>query len=121
MSRGGARPNSGPKKGSVSPAKGIPSSIRLPAAASRITSREALQELAREYSGEAVMVAVKLMRGKDTGEQVRLNAVKEIIDRAWGKAAPVIEVPGSGGIIVNIVQFSEEDDPPQIEHEAPDG
>lgn len=77
--RGGARPGAGRPKGSKNK---VPGHVR---------------ELAREYSDEAVSELARLagaMPGAKTGkarsESARVMAIKELLDRAWGKSTQAV-------------------------------
>lgn len=67
MARGGARPNAGRPKGQPNKATAD------------------IKALARQYVPEAVVELARLAREADS-EQARVSAIKEILDRAYGKA-----------------------------------
>jgi hypothetical protein len=76
--KGGARPNSGRKKGS--PNK-ISSEIRA---------------IAQQHGEKAIAMLAEMMLAGES-ESARIAAAKEILDRAYGKASQLIEGPGANG------------------------
>jgi len=51
-----------------------------------------IRDLARSYSEEAILLAVKIMRDEDERGLTRLAAINVVLDRAWGKPMQGIEV-----------------------------
>jgi len=95
----------GPKPGS--PKNGG----RKPGGRNKVT--RTIKELADPYGVEALETLVHIMR-KDKNSMARIAASKEILDRAYGKAAqPLTPAPGSGGLIIELVRFG-----PTLEHPA---
>lgn len=48
-----------------------------------------LKEMARAYTGQALATLVNVMNDVNTPAGVRIQAAKEILDRAYGKQAPL--------------------------------
>lgn len=77
--RGGARPNAGRPKGR----------------ANKVTGE--IKELARAYVPD-VMPALLQIATKGESEAARVSAIKEILDRAYGKAPQAITGEGGGPV-----------------------
>lgn len=78
MAMGGKRPGAGRKLGSVNKATAE------------------LRDIARRYVPAAMKELARLAT-KAESEQARVAAIKEINDRAYGKAPQAMEVSGPGG------------------------
>lgn len=76
--KGGARPNSGRKKGSPN----------------KITAE--VRSIAQQYGEQAIKMLADMMVAGES-ETARIAAAKEILDRAYGKASQLIEGPGENG------------------------
>jgi hypothetical protein len=50
-------------------------------------------ETAKEFDGEALATLVEVMRDKAASPSARVRAAELVLDRAHGKAAPVLEQP----------------------------
>lgn len=83
MARGGARPNSGRKKGSK---------VRVTMADGRT-----LTEIARELTGDAVQTLVNIMRSLEAPPHARVTAANSLLDRGWGKPVSTHEITGKDG------------------------
>jgi hypothetical protein len=83
--KGGARPNSGRKKGSPN----------------KVTAE--IKEIANQYGEQALLTLVNLMHTANS-DSTKVMAAKEILDRAYGKATQYqeVEVDHKGGVDVNI-------------------
>lgn len=81
---GGPRPNSGRPKGSVSE-----ETKRLKAA------EATLKELATQHVPEAVAILAQMFKDEATPAAARVAAIKEIMDRAYGKAPQAVELSGN--------------------------
>ena len=55
-----------------------------------------VKALAQQYGEEAFNELVRLSKHADD-ERVRLSAIKELLDRAYGKPAQSVELGGPGG------------------------
>ena len=60
-----------------------------------------VRKLAQEYGQEAIEVLVTIMRTAES-EAVKISAVKELLDRAYGKPQPAVE-PRSEEHKVNVI------------------
>jgi hypothetical protein len=101
----------GPKPGS--PKNGG----RKPGGRNKVTL--AIKELAEPYGQEALAILVRIMR-KDKSSLARIAACKEVLDRAYGKAAqPLTPAPGSGGLIIEIVRFGATLEHPPLQEALP--
>ena len=58
---------------------------RLPGANGRGAAFKHLRELARNYTEEAVLTIVEIMRNKSNDPRLRLAAANAILDRGYGK------------------------------------
>ena len=64
-----------------------------------------IKELAAPYGPEALETLLRIMR-KDKSSMARIAASKEILDRAYGKAAqPLTPAAGANGVLIEIVRF----------------
>jgi hypothetical protein len=64
-----------------------------------------IRMLARQYCPEALIELARLAR-KSTSDNARVAAIKELLDRGYGKSPqPLTGEDGSGPIIVEIVRF----------------
>jgi hypothetical protein len=79
MSRGGKREGAGRKKG-------IPNK-----------STAEIKELAQQYAPEAIAELARLMKEAES-EAARVTAIKEILDRAYGKSPQALTGEGGGPI-----------------------
>lgn len=75
MSRGGKREGAGRKKG-------IPNK-----------STAEIKELAQQYAPEAIAELARLMKEAES-DAARVSAIKEILDRAYGKSPQALQVGG---------------------------
>lgn len=53
--------------------------------------------LAQEYGEEAIKALVEIVRDGDAPHAARVSAVKEILDRGYGKASQSVELTGAKG------------------------
>jgi hypothetical protein len=91
-SHGGPRPNSGRPKGSVSEET------------KRLKEAEAtLKELATQHVPEAVSILAKMFKDEGTPAAARVAAIKEIMDRAYGKAPQAVELSGNAENPLSII------------------
>lgn len=60
-----------------------------------------VKEIAQAYGEEAVKALVEIVRDGEAPHAARVSAVKELLDRGYGKAKQAVE--HSGGMIYNIV------------------
>ena len=51
-----------------------------------------IQQLAREFTDEAVLTLLTIMRGKNTPASARVAAANSILDRGWGKPMMQMDV-----------------------------
>ncbi len=84
---GGKRPGSGRKPGSLNKATAD------------------IKALARQYAPEAVRELARLAT-KAESEQARVSAIKEILDRAYGKSPQPHDGDGEGGAIQHAIRIS---------------
>lgn len=84
MAHGGKREGAGRKKG-------IPNKITAD-----------VKAIAQSYGEEAIMHLVEIARDGEAPHAARVSAVKEILDRGFGKAAQPLEHTGSDGGPVEI-------------------
>lgn len=73
--RGGPRPGSGRPKGSITEAR-----------RAQLKAEATLKELAAQHTPEAVKTLVALFKDSETPAAARVAAIKELLDRAHGKA-----------------------------------
>jgi hypothetical protein len=67
-------------------------------------------KLAGKYAPAAIKELARLAT-KAESEQARVSAIKEILDRSFGKAPQALSVDGDVGLTVQILRFNA-DDPP---------
>ena len=90
MAHGGARENAG----------------RKPGKPNKVTAE--VRELAGKYGPDAIKALAKLAglsmdaEGKAESEAARVAAIKELLDRAYGKSAQPIDGDGAGGPIEHL-------------------
>lgn len=77
--RGGARPGAGRPKGSLSEAR-----------QAQLRAEATLRELAAQHTPEAVRTLAEIFQDESTPPAARVAAIKELLDRAHGKATQVI-------------------------------
>jgi hypothetical protein len=81
-----------------------------------------LRELVREHSPQIVAELLKLALGARK-EAIRLAALRELMDRGWGKPVPAADNGEAGGplwITVEVVDESPTASLPLVEHREPD-
>lgn len=54
-----------------------------------------LPEMAREYTEEALLATVEIMRDKDAPPAARIQAINNIFDRGWGRAKQEVDIDHS--------------------------
>lgn len=81
--RGGKRPGAGRPKGRLN----------------KVTAD--IKEIAQSFGAEAAEMLIEIARDRKSPPAARVAAVKEILDRAYGKAKQHTEL--SGGVIYNVV------------------
>jgi len=90
MAHGGARPGAGRKHGS------------------KTKTNAELRELCRKYAPEAITALAQIAFGSEidgvifaaaTDEKARIAAIKELLDRGYGKAVQPVDGDGEGGAI----------------------
>lgn len=60
-----------------------------------------LKDIARQYTNEAVMALVGVLRGgPDIPHAAQVSAAKEILDRGYGKATTVLAGDDNGGAVL---------------------
>lgn len=67
-----------------------------------------IKALAQEHGGEAIERLVKMMRARD--KELSMRAIKELLDRGFGKAKQALEVGGLNGaphVTVTVVKSKE--------------
>ena len=67
-----------------------------------------LRQLCQSKGREAFDRLCELMRSKD--EKVSLAAIRELLDRGYGRAAPADDDGAAAPVVVNIVRFTERGD-----------
>jgi hypothetical protein len=72
-----------------------------------------MRALARDYSPKAFENLVWLSEHADT-HAVQLSAIKELLDRAYGKALQALDGNGLGGPVNVTVRWLEDDEEPGI-------
>jgi phage gp46-like protein len=87
MSRGGKREGAGRKKG-------IPNK-----------STAEIKELAQQYAPAALAELARLMKDGES-EAARVSAIKEILDRAYGKSPQAITGEGGEGAVKHAITIS---------------
>lgn len=76
---------------------------RKPGARNKVT--RTIRELAEPHGEEALRILVKIMR-RDKSSVARIAACREVLDRAFGKAAqPLTPAAGANGVLIEIVRF----------------
>lgn len=60
-----------------------------------------IKELAQSYGEEAIKSLVEIVRDGEAPHAARVSAVKELLDRGYGKAKQALE--HSGGMTYNVV------------------
>lgn len=89
-------------------AKGVKTGGRQKGTPNRSTAE--VKSLAQQYGPEAIETLVSIMRDSEN-DTARIAASKEIMDRAYGKAAQAVEVSGAGGepFSIQIIRFGGKD------------
>ena len=77
---------------------------------------EDVKALARANSKRAMQRVIELMESDD--ERVALMAAKELLERAWGKAAPAEESDDKRTLTINIVKHGDSHTPQQLDATA---
>jgi len=90
-------------------AKGIKTGGRQKGTPNKNTAE--VKSLPQQYGPEAIDTLVKIMRDSEN-DTARIAASKEIMDRAYGKAAQAVEVSGPEGepFSIQIIRFGAKDD-----------
>lgn len=60
-----------------------------------------VKEIAQSYGEEAVKALVEIVRDGEAPHAARVSAVKELLDRGYGKAKQAVE--HSGAMVYNVV------------------
>ena len=60
-----------------------------------------IKEIAQSFGEEAIKSLVEIVRDGEAPHAARVSAVKELLDRGYGKAKQALE--HSGGMIYNVV------------------
>lgn len=60
-----------------------------------------VKELAQSYGAEAITALVEIVRDGEAPHAARVSAVKELLDRGYGKAKQAVE--HSGAMVYNVV------------------
>lgn len=68
---------------------------RPPGARNKVTAE--IKEIAQQYGQEAIESLVKIMRADDMPPQARVGAIKEILDRGYGKSLQQTDLTNSDG------------------------
>lgn len=83
-------------------AKGRKTGGRISGTPNKSTSD--VKALARIHAPEAIVELARLARNA-VSESARVGAIKEILDRAYGKAPQPMDGDGEGGPIQHVVQW----------------
>jgi len=83
---GGQQGRHGFKKGEYDPRRAVGANMR------RTKDGKSVTSLAREYTEEALLKQVEIMRDPDTPAREALKAAENIISRGWGAAKQQIEM-----------------------------
>jgi hypothetical protein len=59
----------------------------------KILMRGTMAETAQEFSADALATLVEIMRDKGASASARVRCAEIVLDRAHGKAAPILEQP----------------------------
>lgn len=76
-------------------AKGVKTGGRKKGTPNKVTVD--VKQLAQGFGGEAIDILASIARNNDAQPAARVAAVKEILDRGYGKAKQSIEVGGEDG------------------------
>lgn len=60
-----------------------------------------IKALAQEYGAEAVEKLVEILRNSES-DQAQIAAIKELLDRGFGKASQAVELSGAAKLIHSI-------------------
>ena len=66
-----------------------------------------LKDLARQYTLPALQELARLAIQAES-EQARVAAIKELLDRGYGKATQPVDANVTGGLTVKILKFSDQ-------------
>lgn len=89
-------------------AKGIKTGGRTKGTPNKTTAE--IKTLAQRHTVEALEELVRLSKEAEN-EATRVSAIKEIFDRAYGKAPQAITGDSGGPLTVQILRFSNADSP----------
>lgn len=56
-----------------------------------------IKEVAQQYTSEALKTLLEIMRNKRTAAGARVLAIRELLDRGWGKPAQSVEITNPDG------------------------
>jgi hypothetical protein len=75
-------------------------------------AKEDIRSLARKHTASAVKCLAGIMNQPKAPAAARVAAANALLDRGWGKAAqPLTGEGGEGALVVQIVRFTDADNP----------